>query len=228
MDDGGAVSVAGEIWSDSRLECEGRFSRRRLDGRGLGGSDGAGEGEINSWGRAIASEAERSRGVGTGVDWELLLTGVEDGAAIRVTSIRLDVFVRELEEAEKEDFDGGNEAGFVVALSNGSAVAGTGLDFATDGCGARRVVELFAGEPQPAFLPESFATGDPHPSALFLTGDPQPPPSAPQRFFPSTGEPDLALFGGEPQPLFLWDDEPHPTAALLAVEVDCTRSVSCV
>lgn len=194
----------------------------------MGGTDGVGEGEINPGGRWIASEAERSRGVGAGVDWELLLTTVEDGAAIGVTSFRLDVFGCGLEEAETEGFDGGNGAGFAVGLSNGSAMAGTGLDFATEGCGAGRVDGLFTGEPQPASLPEWFATGDPHPPVLSLAGDPQPPPSAPQpSFFPPTGVPHIVSFGGEPQSPVFWDGEARPTAALLAVEVDCIRSVAC-
>ena len=229
MADGGAVSVVDGVRSDARLEWRVRFGRRRVGGRGLGGSDGAGEGEINPGGRHIASEAERSRGVAAGVEWELLLTAVEDGAAIGVTSVRLGVFGCRLEVVGREDFGGGNEARFAVGLSDGSAMAGTGLDFATDGCGAGTVVDLFVDEPQPASLPEWFATGDPHPRVVSLAGDPQPPPSASQPlFFPATGEPHPVLFGGgEPQSPFVWDGEPHPTAALLAVEVDCIRLVAC-
>jgi hypothetical protein len=89
MADGGAVSVADvEVWSDSRLEWRDRIGRRRAGRRGLGGTDGAGEGEMNSGGRDITSEGDRSRGIGARVDAELVLLG----AAIGVTSVKLDVF----------------------------------------------------------------------------------------------------------------------------------------
>ena len=62
MADSGAVSVADvEVWIDSRLEWMGRLGRRRAGGRGLDGTDGAGEGEMKSEGRDTTNEADRSR-----------------------------------------------------------------------------------------------------------------------------------------------------------------------
>src|SRR5258706_3598041 len=180
MAEGGAVSVAGgEVWSDSRPDWRGRVGRRRAGGRGLGGSDGAGEGELKSGGRDITTEADCSHGVGTRVDAELVLVG----AAIGVSSVRLDVLGRGLEVAEREGLFGRGKAGLAVGLSNGiSSVGvdrGAGLGFATVGCGPGKVIGWFAERPQSASLlgPEWPATGDSQPSVLSLTGDLQPPPS---------------------------------------------------
>jgi len=222
MADGGAVSVADvEVWIDSRLEWVGGFTRRRAGGRGVGGTDGAGEGVMNPEGRDIASSAERSRGVGAGMDVELFLIALEVGAVFEFTSVRLDVFIHVL-EAEKEGFGGRDEAGLAVSSSNGSVGAGTsaglGLDFATDGFGAGRVVGFVTGEPQPASLAEWFATGDLHPPVLSLTGDLQPPSFARGEFRPP--------FFPELRPVLSGGGEPHPTPAVLVIEVDCTRVVA--
>lgn len=224
MADGGTVSVADvEVWIDSRLEWRDLVGRRRAGGRGLSGTDGAGEGEINSGGRAITSEGDRSHVVGARVDAELILVG----AAIGVTSVKLDVFGRGLEVAEIEGLDGRGRAGFAACLSDDissvEADTGAGLDFATEGCEAPgRVIGSFAERPQSASLPEWPAAGDNHPPVLSLGGESQPPPSArgePQpSSFPPTGERRLPLF---------WDGDPHPTTGLLAVKVDCTPLVAC-
>lgn len=153
------------------------------------------------------------------MDAELVLVG----AAIGVSSVRLDVIGRGLEVAEREGLVGGFKAGFTVGLSNGigplGVDMGAGLGFATVGCGAGG---WFAERPQSASLPDWPATGDSHPSVLSLTGDPQPPPSG-------RGEPQPSSFqptGDDRSPLF-WGGEPHPPTVLLAVEVDRTRLVTC-
>lgn len=178
MADSGPVSVTGvEVRIESRLEWSWRFVRRSEGGRGLGGTDGVGEGEMNPGGRDISSEAERSRDVRAGVNAGFT-TVVEAGAAIGLTSIKLDVFGCDL-ETEGEGFGGRDKAGFAVGLLNGCSI-GTALrgslGVATGGRGAGGVVVWFTGGP--ASLPELFATGDPHPPVLSLTGDPQPPASA--------------------------------------------------
>ena len=223
MADGGAVSVADvEVWIDSRLEWRDLVGRRRAGGRDLGGTDGAGEGEINSGGRAMTSEGDRSHVV------------VLVGAAIGVASVKLDVFGRGLEVAEIEGLDGRRRAGFAAGLSNDiSSVAadtgaglraglGAGLGFATEGCEATgMVIGSFAERPQSASRPEWPATGDNHPPVLSLAGEFQPPPSA-------RGDPQPLSFsptGERRSPLF-WDGEPHPETALLAVKVDCTPLVA--
>lgn len=161
---------------------------------------------MNSGGRFIASEAERSRGVGARMDVGLVFLG----AAIGVTSVRLDVFGRGLEEAEREGFDGRDKAGFAADLSDGispvGAATGAGLGLATEGCEGGRVIGLFTREPKPTSVSEWSPIGDSHPPVLSLVGDPQPPLSQ--------------------SPLF-WDGKPDPTTALFAVEVDCIRLVAC-
>lgn len=164
-----------EVWSDSRLEWMGPLRRRRAGGRGLDGTDGAGEGEMKSGGRDTTSEGDRSRRVGARVDVGLVLVG----AAIGVTSVRLDRLGRGLEVAEREGLVVGRKAGFVFRLSNGigsvGVDTGAGLGFATVGCGGGEVIGLFAEPPQSASL---LATGDDHPHVLSLTGDLRPSPFA--------------------------------------------------
>lgn len=130
---------------------------------------------MKSAGRDTTTEGDRSRRVGARVvDAELVLVG----AAIGVTSVRLDRLGRGLEVAEREGLVVGRKVGFAVGLSNGIGSVGVDtsadLGFATVGR-AGKVVGLFAGPPQSASLPEWPATGDNHPPVLSLTGDFQPP-----------------------------------------------------